>query len=77
MKQYRSGYISSNGQPVNGVQVCSNKRDAIKRARGLRDCLPQGSGGEAFAETMPASNDEQAVTLYSWIEHCEGGFRAV
>ena len=67
--KYTSAYISSNGQPANGVQHHTSKRAAIAAARANRACLTLRSGGRAWAE------DEGGSILWAWIEHAEGGYR--
>ena len=71
--RYESYYISSSGQPANGVQRHRSKQAAIVSAKAMaRQCLPQGSGGRAVAW-----DTERDTIIYEWLEHIEGGYRTV
>ena len=66
--KYYSAYIQANGQPRNGYAEHTSKRAARARARELRDSLPLGSGGRAYAGEIDGE------LLCSWWEHIEGGY---
>lgn len=81
MTTYASYYYSSNGQPRNGYNEHTSKREAIASARVMaRQNLILNSGGRAVAVRLDLSPDGEEFheePIYMWIEHIEGGYRAI
>jgi len=73
---YAAFYISSAGQPRNGLATFASKRAAIRAARAYRAALSLRGGGYAIAERNGAPSDPPEQ-IYCWREFIEGGFRAV
>ncbi len=73
---YAAFYISSAGQPRNGLATFASKRAAIRAARAYRAALSLRGGGYAIAERVGAPSDPPEQ-VYCWHEFIEGGFRAV
>jgi hypothetical protein len=77
MTTYLVGYISSNGQPVNGYTTHTNKRKAIAQAMRFRaDALIANSGGKAFVE-IDHGPELEHERVWEWYEHAEGGYRTI
>ena len=70
--KYASYYISSNGQPQNGYEEHTSKRDAIAAARAKKANLIERSGGRSVA--VGETEDGPGTILYEWYEHHGGGY---
>jgi len=75
--RYASGYSESSGQPDNGVEYHTSKREAIARAKTLRGSIFSRSGGSAWAcKCDEHGRPDSWQSLYKWVEGAEGGYRA-
>jgi hypothetical protein len=71
---YKVYYISSSGQPANGVREFTDRTKALACARSYDGSLLHLSGGCSVCREY---RDGKVRDLRVWIEHCEGGFLSV
>jgi hypothetical protein len=68
---YRVYYISSNGQPANGLREFTNREEALRQARAYDGSLLRRSGGCSVCREHRGT---KVRNLRVWNEGAEGGF---
>ncbi len=72
MTTYETYYISSNGQPANGVTKHEQLEPALNAWLADSGSLIHGAGGKAVLRELDDEGQETACAY--WVEHCEGAY---